>query len=285
MKKSIFLAVLFLILLCGCRKTTYITRNDQISQNSTVSSLHTTDSTGLESSSGHPEQTDRTDSTTSASEMETSVSTQAASKGTSKSNSKKNDSSGNKHTSTKNPTNSGATTSVATTAHTTTHASEETTVASTSLPEETTVPETTAEHIQEKDPYDISGHTVGSMEYSILAAMNEHRAAAGSSSLTLDGYLCAIASVRAYEVSQYWSHNRLDGRSWDSVLSDYGYSASCTAENLCQGSAGLDSNTVVSMWAGSDSHYSNMTDPSFTNTGIGVYHYNGLIFVVCLYAG
>jgi 2-oxoglutarate ferredoxin oxidoreductase subunit gamma len=103
--------------------------------------------------------------------------------------------------------------------------------------------------------------------------------------LSFDGYLCALASIRAYEVSQYWSHNRLDGSSWNTILTNYGYGYNTAAENLAQGSGNMGGYTVVSLWANSEGHMANMINPDFTHTGVGVCHYNGMTYVACLYTG
>ena len=62
-------------------------------------------------------------------------------------------------------------------------------------------------------PYDPSGYRVGSLEYAVLDQINGYREEAGLPPLSMDEGLCAVASVRAYEISVVWSHTRPDGRS------------------------------------------------------------------------
>lgn len=137
----------------------------------------------------------------------------------------------------------------------------------------------------EEDPYDISCYTVGSTEYAIHAAMNAERTAAGVPELTLDETLCDIASIRAYEVSQYWSHNRLDGSSCFTILSDYGYAYATAAENLAQAGIGSDAGTYVYLWLNSECYRDNMLNPEFTRTGIGIFNHDDTTYVACLYVG
>lgn len=136
----------------------------------------------------------------------------------------------------------------------------------------------------EKDPYDISGHTVGSLEYEIQAAINAERTVAGLAELSLNERLCGIASVRAYECSLYWSHTRPSGSDWSTVLGEYGYGGySCAAENLLQSSDSLDAAGVAAIWASSDSHREKMCDPAFTRLGVGVYSRDGVLYLACIF--
>ena len=280
MMKKIILFLTLTALLCGCQKITYISRDDQLSH---LSEGHTTsapDSTGTESSvadsSSDSTASSQTDSDTTVSESQGTTSTENT-RGTD---------------STKSTTDTKGTESTNSTQSTTPSETNSTTI-TTTKPEETTVPETTEADSTEPpettaapdDPYDISNHVVGSTEYTVLAAMNEQRVAAGVPELSFDGYLCALASIRAYEVSQYWSHNRLDGSNWNTILTNYGYGYNTAAENLAQGSGNMGGYTVVSLWANSEGHMANMINPDFTHTGVGVYHYNGMTYVACLYTG
>ena len=302
MKKSAFCLVLCLLLLCGCRKTTYISREDQLAQrasdtpttvqnNAANQTADTSADTGTDNTTASvdslpPASSDSTDasdspnSTDGMKETEGNKSTgntKATEGSKNTGNTKSTEGSKNTgNTKAAESTNAAENTNAASTADATDSATSETTD-STEPPETTEAPAF--------DPYDLSNYGVSSMAYSVHGAMNEQRSAAGMGELTLDSYLCAIASVRAYECSQYWSHNRLDGSYWSTILSDYGYGCSTAAENLAQGAIGLDGTTVVALWAGSESHLANIINPDFTRTGIGTCNYNGMTYVVCLVAG
>ena len=130
--------------------------------------------------------------------------------------------------------------------------------------------------------YDISGYVVGNLEYEILDRINEYRTEEGLEALYLDGYLCAIASCRGYEASLVWSHTRPDGRSFATVLDDYGYGAG-TAQELLAYATG-DAGAMVDKWMSSDSHRDILLG-GYTTLGVGVYRANGVTFVACLVIG
>ena len=287
MRKSIRIYITCLLLCCssmwGCKQTTVISREDQIallSQDTTDKTESTTadltdtaapDSWATEEStddSGSDEESDAVQSGTDSNPA--SVSTKPL---------KPDDTVPPETTKSSDftePVNTASTENI-----TISMESEETT-----HPAETmasTTPE--AAFILEADPYDISCHTVGATEYAIHAAVNAERTAAGVPELTLDKTLCAIASVRAYEASQYWSHNRPDGSSCFTVLSDYGYAYTTTAENLAQAGIGTDAGTYVYLWDNSEGYRDNMLNPEFIRAGIGVYDCNGITYVASLYIG
>jgi len=130
--------------------------------------------------------------------------------------------------------------------------------------------------------YDISGYVVGNLEYEILDRINEYRAEEGLEELYLDSYLCAIASCRGYEASLVWSHTRPDGRSYVTVLDDYGYGTG-TAQELLAYATG-DAGAMVDKWMSSESHRSILMS-GCTTLGVGVYRANGFTFVACLLIG
>lgn len=174
----------------------------------------------------------------------------------------------------------GAPTTAPTTAPTeaaTTPAEEPTTEATT---EATTVPVET-----ESQLYDISGYVVGSLETAMMDEINSHRGTEGLSGLSKSSRLCAIASARAYEVCQSWSHTRPDGRGYATVFGDYGYGCGTSAENLIYTSGGEDAATLVSKWMNSDGNRNNLMNAGFTTVGIGVYKANGYVYIACLLTG
>lgn len=132
--------------------------------------------------------------------------------------------------------------------------------------------------------YDISGYTVGALEYAMLEQINAHRADAGLPALTLDERLSAIASCRSYEVSLVWSHTRPDGRSYATVLDDYGYGAGSVTELLVYASGYADGTAMADRWMASDSHRESLLG-GWSTAGIGVYDANGYTYVTCMLIG
>lgn len=273
--KSVLVFLCILFILCGCRQTTVISRDDQ------VGLLPQSPTTEAEAT--HPAQpSDSPESTpsekpTETEAMETTESQQSHSgSGSASTKPTTATSTGNSTKPTESTTGTPTETAGDTTSPDDTHEETEPSTDSTEETEAPTEPE--------KDPYDISGHTVGSLEYGIHAAINAERTAAGLPELSLDGSLCAIASVRAYECSLYWSHTRPNGSDWSTVLSAYGYGGySCAAENLLQSSDGMDAAGAVAIWASSDSHREKMCNPAFTRLGVGVYTSDGMIYLACIF--
>lgn len=131
--------------------------------------------------------------------------------------------------------------------------------------------------------YDISGYSVGSLEKSMKDAINAHRSEAGLSELSLSSRLSAIASCRSYEISQVWSHTRPDGRSYKTVLSDYGYGGSAQ-ELLVYVSGSGDGAAIIEKWMNSDSHKELLLG-GYSTVGIGIYRAGGYTYVTCLLVG
>lgn len=167
---------------------------------------------------------------------------------------------------------------------------EETVPPETETPEtevpETEIPETEPPVTQspEEAICDISDYAVGGLEYGIVEQINACRTAEGLEPLSMSGYLCGIASVRAYEVSLSWSHTRPSGSGWQSVLSDYGYGYSVAAEDLVH-SAGFDAASIVGKWMGSDGSRADILSADFTTIGVGVYNAGGATFVATIFVG
>ena len=143
----------------------------------------------------------------------------------------------------------------------------------------TTEPPMTEPPETEPPLYDISDYAVSDLEYAMLDRINEYRMEAELEELWMDEYLCAIASCRAYESSLVWSHTRPDGRSYWTVLADYGYGGGASGELL--GYSTGDGAAVADKWMSSDSHRELLMGGSST-VGIGIYCSGGVIYVAVL---
>ena len=134
--------------------------------------------------------------------------------------------------------------------------------------------------------YDISDHTVGALEYEILAQINAQRTAAGMSELKMDKKLAALATIRAYECTISFSHTRPNGSSCFSLLAEYNYSGgSLAGENLLYASTGYTAAQLVDVWMGSTGHKNNILSSSFTKAGIGIFYSGGRIYVANYFSG
>ena len=147
----------------------------------------------------------------------------------------------------------------------------------TAAPTETTEPAPTQPPV-----YDISNHSVGSYEKALLEEVNRHRADAGLPALTMNSKLAALAAIRAYECKQDFSHTRPDGRDWDTVLSDYGASAS--AENILYASSGTDAALLVDTCMDSDSHSQKLLNADYCSIGIGIYDTGRYVYIVMIFS-
>jgi len=152
-------------------------------------------------------------------------------------------------------------------------------------PPETRPPETQAPETEPEETvpalYDISGYSLGSLEYAIADAINAARGDEGLGSLGLNARLSAIASCRASEISQVWSHTRPDGRHYSTVLGDYGYGAGSVAELLIYITGNPDADSLVGKWLESDSHRQSLMG-GYTTVGIGIFRANGYTYICCL---
>ena len=179
-----------------------------------------------------------------------------------------------------------------TTVPTTAPTTSPTTVPTTAPTEATTVP-TEPETIPSEEPtevpsetqppiYDISGYSVGALETAMMNEINSYRAAEGLGELEINSWLCAIASARAYEACQSWSHTRPNGTYYTTVFEDYGYGCGASAENLLYTSGGEDAATLVARWMGSEGNRSSLMNAGFYTIGIGAYYDNGFTYLACL---
>ena len=85
--------------------------------------------------------------------------------------------------------------------------------------------------------------------------------------------LNAAAQLRAVEIVEYWSHTRPDGRSWMSVLPEFGIEWNAVGENLARGQGTPE--MAVQDWMASPGHRANILDTRFTHMGVGVYFAQG----------
>ena len=169
---------------------------------------------------------------------------------------------------------------VETTAHAEPTATAETTApVETTAPAETTAPETAP---LPHSVYDISSDSISTYERAILEELNRYRSDAALASFHINKKLSALAAIRAYECSMEFSHTRPDGRSWDTVLSDYGASAS--TENILYASSGTTAALLIDASMGSDSHSQKILNAAYSTVGIGSYNTGRYVYVVVIFS-
>ncbi len=115
-----------------------------------------------------------------------------------------------------------------------------------------------------------------SLYNTFLNNTNKIRADVGAKSLVLDNDLCYIAQIRLYEIlyGNTESHTRPNGKSWTTLLDDYGY----TFPNYGDGKptrgeifvCGASNNKqAFDSLRNSQSHYEIMVNSLYTKTGVG----------------
>lgn len=132
--------------------------------------------------------------------------------------------------------------------------------------------------------YDPSGYAPTGRDRAVAEAVNARRQAAGLPALTFDTRLCAIASVRAWEVSRVWNHQRPDGSGGLTVLAEYGYGYAWAAQSLYNGPRSGEQ--IVEKWMGSDSDSANILSENARTIGVGSYTASdGRIYTAVIFAG
>ena len=122
-------------------------------------------------------------------------------------------------------------------------------------------------------------------EGDLLVAINACRQSAGLMPLVEDGGLASAAAARAAECSRYWSHTRPDGRSFETILEDFGLTGyGNPAENLLQADSTLTADVVAAFWMAAPNDRANLCAEAATRVGIGIYRGDGLLYVAAIFA-
>ena len=98
----------------------------------------------------------------------------------------------------------------------------------------------------------------------VLNLVNMERAKVSARPLRLSNDLMGAASVRAEEITRYFSHTRPDGSSCFTLVRDRNHTM---GENIAAGSATPEA--VVDQWMNSPGHRANMLNKSFKELGVG----------------
>lgn len=103
----------------------------------------------------------------------------------------------------------------------------------------------------------------------VVKLVNEERAKAGLSALTLDKDIEAASLIRSKEIEVSFSHTRPDGRKFSTVLQDNGISFRGAGENIAWGQKSPQD--VMNAWMNSDGHRANILNAKYTKIGVGYY--------------
>lgn len=117
--------------------------------------------------------------------------------------------------------------------------------------------------------YTIS-QTYANFEREVAKYTNEERTSRGLSKLEYLPELTAGCQIRAKESAKLWSHDRPDGRGWESVIYDMGITGCYAAgENLLMADV-LDARVAVDAWMDSPGHRENILKENFDAICVGI---------------
>ena len=108
----------------------------------------------------------------------------------------------------------------------------------------------------------------------VVDLVNEARASAGLSPVTLQADISAAAQVRAQEIVKTFSHTRPDGTSCFTALQQAGVTYLNAGENIAYGQ--LTAEEVMNGWMNSSGHRANILSTKFHKIGVGHYQVNGV---------
>ncbi len=115
----------------------------------------------------------------------------------------------------------------------------------------------------------------------VIELVNIERANEGLSPLEKREDVCALADIRAEELTEEFSHTRPDGRSCFTVFTDANVRWSALGENIAAGYR--TPQAVMNGWMNSEGHRANILSSNFTGIGVSMYEQNGVKYWVQLF--
>ena len=118
-----------------------------------------------------------------------------------------------------------------------------------------------------------SGYAPDGEEWAFVELLNAYRGGLGLGPVTLNYELGAAAEYHSVDMAtnNYFDHYALDGTDAGTNIQNFGYTGFPYAENIAAGMA--TAQEVLIGWQNSPDHNATMTNPQFTEIGIGR-HYN-----------
>ena len=115
----------------------------------------------------------------------------------------------------------------------------------------------------------------------VIELVNIERANEGLPPLEKREDVCALADIRAEELTEEFSHTRPDGRSCSTVFTDANVRWSALGENIAAGYR--TPQAVMNGWMNSEGHRANILSSNFTGIGVSMYEQNGVKYWVQLF--
>jgi hypothetical protein len=118
-----------------------------------------------------------------------------------------------------------------------------------------------------------SGNSADAEEWAFVELLNAYRGELGLAPVTMNAELSAAAEYHSVDMAtnNYFSHYALDGTDAGTNIQNFGYTGFPYAENIAAGMA--TAQEVLIGWQNSPDHNATMTNPQYTEIGIGR-HYN-----------
>lgn len=140
------------------------------------------------------------------------------------------------------------------------------------------VPETDADipswisgYIQDPSGFSYPEIDVDAYADEIFRLANEERVKAGFSEVERREDVDPVASIRARELSEQFSHTRPNGEGYMSLMDEYGIDYDWAGENAAMVAATASPATMMNVWMNSEGHKKNILNPKHTGLGIGIY--------------
>lgn len=127
-----------------------------------------------------------------------------------------------------------------------------------------------------------ASENVSDVQQEVLRLVNLQREKAGKQPLTMDAKLSQAAGVRAAEIVRLFSHDRPDGTSCFTAMTQAGVSYMAAGENIAAGQR--TAAEVMESWMNSQGHRENILSDSFGRLGVGYTVVNGRAYWVQLFA-
>jgi hypothetical protein len=120
-----------------------------------------------------------------------------------------------------------------------------------------------------------SGYAPDAEEWAFVELVNAYRGQLGLGPLTLNYELGAAAEYHSVDMAMnnYFGHYALDGTDAGTNIQNFGYTGFPYAENIAAGMA--TAQEVLIGWQNSPEHNATMTDPQYTEIGIGRHYGEG----------
>ena len=128
-----------------------------------------------------------------------------------------------------------------------------------------------ANHVAAQD----AGYSPDDQELTFVDLLNDYRTSLGLNPLSINYQLGAAADYHSYDMAtnNYFDHYLFDGTDPGTNIRNFGYYGSTYGENIA---AGLETaQEVLTAWQNSPGHNAEMTNPQFTEVGVGRFYGDG----------